>query len=158
MGRLAPISQFSATSGILLLFTGEFAWFIGPHAVAQESRGTIVGQILDSTGAIVPGTTVTATNVATNVKMETKSNSTGQYIFPFLIPGGGSNLLDLSFLKKTRVRERHEIEFRADFFNLFNHPTEATDPNTRPTSSAFGQMSQFGALPRNIQLGIKCVF
>jgi hypothetical protein len=119
MGRLAPISQFSAASGTLLLFTGAHGWFSCPRAVAQESRSTIVGQILDGTGAI----------------------------FPFLIPGGGSNFLDLSLLKKTRIREGHEFQFRADFFNLFKHPTEATDPNISPTSSAFGQMSQFGALP-----------
>jgi hypothetical protein len=81
--------------------------------------------------------------------------------FPIMFAGvrtGGSNLLDFSLLKKTRFRERHEFQFRAEFFNFFNHPTEPTDPNTSPTSTAFGQMTQFGALPRNIQIGIKYVF
>jgi hypothetical protein len=55
MLRLAPICQFSGTSGIHLLFTGARAWLICPSAVAQESRGTIVGQILDGAGAMVPG-------------------------------------------------------------------------------------------------------
>jgi hypothetical protein len=81
--------------------------------------------------------------------------------FPTMLSGvrtGGSNLWDLSLLKKTYIKERHEFQFRAEFFNVLNHPTEATDQNTSPTSSAFGQMTQFGALPRNIQLGAKYVF
>jgi hypothetical protein len=36
----------------------------------------------------------------------------------------GPNYWDYNFsvLKSTRIRERHSLEFHADFFNVFNHP------------------------------------
>jgi hypothetical protein len=91
----------------------------------------------------------------------TKQLASNLRTFPNWFSGirtGGFNLWDLSILKKTRIRERHELEFRAEFFNLFNHLTELGPPDTDPTSSAFGQVTYNGALPRNIQLGIKYIF
>jgi hypothetical protein len=82
--------------------------------------------------------------------------------FPWWFSGlrtPGFNLWDLGLIKKTRIHERHEIDFRAEFFNLFNHPTELGSPDTEPTSSTFGQnFGGYGSLPRNIQLGVKYVF
>src|SRR5689334_20817045 len=81
------VAESKAAGALLLLFAATPAFLICPRAVAQEARGTIVGQILDGAGAVVPGAAVTATNVATNARMETLTNGAGQYIFPFLIPG-----------------------------------------------------------------------
>ncbi|HWB87194.1 MAG TPA: carboxypeptidase regulatory-like domain-containing protein [Bryobacteraceae bacterium] len=127
MERLAPISRFSATSGVLLLFTGALAWFICPRVVAQESRGTIVGQILDASGGSVPGATVTVTNVATNAKMETKSNSTGQYVIPFLIPGvynltAGNTGFKTSVRDgvELRISERLQVDFALEVGEVIN--------------------------------------
>jgi hypothetical protein len=49
-------------------------------------KGTIVGTVTDSTGAVVPGATVTATNVATNGKMVREASEAGTYSMP-LDPG-----------------------------------------------------------------------
>jgi hypothetical protein len=54
---------------------------------AQETRGSIQGRITDSSGAVVPNATVKATNNATNVAIETRSNNEGTYTLPFLVPG-----------------------------------------------------------------------
>ncbi len=54
---------------------------------AQESRGTISGTVVDSSGAVVVGAPVKLTNVATDVSFTTTSNSVGQYRFLFLNPG-----------------------------------------------------------------------
>lgn len=55
--------------------------------VAQETRGTVLGRVTDASGAVVPGVTVQATNMATSVVSTTQSNAEGNYEMPFLIPG-----------------------------------------------------------------------
>jgi Carboxypeptidase regulatory-like domain/TonB dependent receptor len=51
---------------------------------AQTTTGTIVGTIADPSGAIVSGATVTATNVATNIKTTATTNGAGDYSIRFL--------------------------------------------------------------------------
>src|SRR5260370_30116189 len=54
---------------------------------SQESQGTILGRITDSTKLVVPGASVQITNVATTVSVQTVSNGAGNYSAPFLTPG-----------------------------------------------------------------------
>ncbi len=56
-------------------------------AYAQETRGTIIGRVLDEQGAAMPGVNVTITNVDTNVSATLTTNSTGYYQAPLLLPG-----------------------------------------------------------------------
>jgi hypothetical protein len=57
------------------------------HTLAQQGRGTILGTVTDSTGAVVPGATVTITNTATNVAMTVTTNNDGNYAVPNLLVG-----------------------------------------------------------------------
>src|SRR5499427_2245592 len=50
-------------------------------ANAQTSRGTVTGTVLDPTGAVVGGASVTLTGVETGVRLSTKSNESGVYRF-----------------------------------------------------------------------------
>lgn len=52
---------------------------LGLHA--QQYSGTIVGSVTDSTGAAIPGATVTATNTGTNAKVTQKSGARGEFTF-----------------------------------------------------------------------------
>ena len=54
---------------------------------AQETRGTILGRVLDSSGAVIPGVAVRVTNAATNVTVSTRSNAEGNYEIPYLLSG-----------------------------------------------------------------------
>jgi hypothetical protein len=56
-------------------------------AAAQAGRGGISGIISDSTGAIVPGATVSVTNNATRSKLTTLTTDAGVYSFISLAPG-----------------------------------------------------------------------
>jgi hypothetical protein len=56
-------------------------------AIAQESRGSITGRVLDPNGAVVAGATVTVQNLATSVSDTTTTNQEGSYSFPLLKPG-----------------------------------------------------------------------
>ena len=54
---------------------------------AQYDNGSLVGAIKDSTGAPIPGASVTITNVATSIAITTKTNATGEYTAPELKVG-----------------------------------------------------------------------
>ncbi len=54
---------------------------------AQESRGTVIGRVADSTGASLPGVKVDIINTATNVTSTATTNDEGRFSIPFLLPG-----------------------------------------------------------------------
>ena len=56
-------------------------------ASAQQQLGAIQGTISDSTGAVMPGVTVTVTNADTGVTRTTVSNQSGVYRVPSVEPG-----------------------------------------------------------------------
>ncbi len=69
----------------------------------------------------------------------------------------GVNNFDFAAFKRTNITERVGIEFRAEFFNLFNHP-QFGPPNGTQTSATFGQVTNTVNLPRLIQFGLKLAF
>ncbi len=68
---------------VLLLFV-----LVGAYAYAQDSRGSIVGQITDPTGAAVAKAAITVTSTDTGAVMHVTSTSDGFYTAPSLMPGG----------------------------------------------------------------------
>jgi len=58
-----------------------------PRAFAQEFRASITGQVADSSGAVIPGATITAVDVETRVVYSTKSGKEGEYSLLYLLPG-----------------------------------------------------------------------
>ncbi len=65
--------------------------------------------------------------------------------------------LDLSLFRENKIRERITIQFRAETFNLLNHPTFDV-PQTTITSPVFGSVSGTTNSARQIQLGLKVLF
>ncbi len=57
------------------------------HASAQTSSATISGSVVDKSGAVIPGAEVTLVNQATNVAATTRTNSSGDFLFPDTQPG-----------------------------------------------------------------------
>src|SRR6266404_9235592 len=53
----------------------------------QEFRSTISGMVTDSTGASIPGAKVIAREVRTGTKLESTTETSGQYTFAALLPG-----------------------------------------------------------------------
>lgn len=53
----------------------------------QETRGAIQGRVTDSTGAVIAGVEVRATNVATGVTASARTNDSGNYVLPYLLTG-----------------------------------------------------------------------
>ena len=74
--------------------------------------------------------------------------------------GPGINNFDMALLKDTRIKERLDLQFRAEFFNIFNHAQFLTPGGITgfsggvATSTTFGQVP--GTLPGRIgQLSLK---
>src|SRR6185437_15005282 len=61
-------------------------WCIQPGRVGSECQFLIKGTIGDTHGAVVPGATVTLTNLGTNQSVATTSNANGFYTFVNLAP------------------------------------------------------------------------
>jgi hypothetical protein len=64
--------------------------------------------------------------------------------------------MDVSVVRNFQIRERFRLQFRAEFFNLFNH-ANFQFPNLNADTSAFGKIT--GALdPRQSQFALKASF
>jgi Carboxypeptidase regulatory-like domain/TonB-dependent Receptor Plug Domain len=70
--------------------------------------------------------------------------------------GPGLELWDLSAIKNNKITERFSFQFRAEFFNAFNH-TNFNTINTTLGASQYGQVTSTHD-PRQIQLGGKVYF
>ena len=73
------------------------------------------------------------------------------------IRADGVNNMDLSVIKNTTLKEGVQLQFRAEAINALNHP-QFTAPNTTPTSTAFGTVTNEFSWPRVIQFGMKLLF
>jgi hypothetical protein len=67
-------------------FSATFILFLG-LASGQQYRGTLSGTVTDSQGAPIPKAQVVATETRTGVKTSAKTEDSGAYTIPFLLPG-----------------------------------------------------------------------
>lgn len=77
-------------------------------------------------------------------------------LLPYL-RGPGAVQLDMSLFKEIPVHERMHLQFRAEVFNLLNHP-QFDNPNTVIGSPQAGVISNQVNSPRDIQLALKLLF
>jgi len=55
---------------------------VGSMNGQMKSTGAVLGRVTDPSGAVVPGATVTLTNVGTGAVLRTQANTSGDYSFP----------------------------------------------------------------------------
>jgi hypothetical protein len=72
------------------------------------------------------------------------------------VSGPGSINFDVSLFKNTKLSERTTLQFRTEFFNIFNH-TNFNSPSGTLTSGTFGQITSAGAA-REVQFALKLLF
>jgi Carboxypeptidase regulatory-like domain len=83
-----------------------------------------------------------------------------------VLRGPGINNFDFAIFKRTKVTERLGIEFRTEFFNIFNHPyfnVPGTGYNGTPTGNGFGTITStvqngVASPERLVQFALKVVF
>ena len=146
-----------------------------PLTITDSTGGSIFG-VTTSRAKMCPGATYAT--VATPGGVEARLN---QYVNPHafcsqdlpqigngtgygdsgvgILLGPGQFNFDASLIKNTRIREKQNVQFRAEFFNLFNHPQFSNPTNLAvSTAAAFGQITSTSVSPRVIQLALKYSF
>jgi hypothetical protein len=71
-----------------------------------------------------------------------------------ILYGPSAFYADFSVHKNFLIRERLRLQFRSEFFNVFNHPNEGT-PQTLANGFAFGQILTKNQIPRVIQFALR---
>ncbi len=74
-----------------------------------------------------------------------------------VLEGPGVIVWDLGIFRRFQIKESHNVQFRAEFFNAPNHPSFSL-PDNNLSSSTFGRISGTSTPPRNIQLALKYSF
>ena len=86
----------AALIALLIAAVGIFS-----PASAQQTYGTIVGVVTDETGAVIPGASVTAMNVDTNIVTSAETNQSGDYRVLNLLPGTYDLTVETTGFKKS---------------------------------------------------------
>lgn len=104
-GKLQWISLWHLVVVSLILLGSRIAF--GQSAQVQ-------GAVTDSSGALIPGASVTVTNAATGITLKTQTNSDGQYTVPFLQPGVYNIVVEHSgFVSVRRTGVHLEVDQKA---------------------------------------------
>ena len=115
--------------------------------------------VLANSAAVAAGGSVTGpffalpTTTSGGSTVQTLPGNLGRNTFT----GPGWWNFDLSLIKDTNVTERTKVQFRAEFFNLPNHPTFAT-PNSTLGNPTFGTSTNTATAERQIQFGLRLMF
>ena len=78
-----------------------------------------------------------------------------------IVQGPGFQNWDLGLIKRTPIGETANVEFRAEFYNAFNHPNFDLPVNNIASGTVFGRITSTvpgGGGEREIQFGIKLNF
>ncbi len=77
------------------------AFLLSGLALAQDTRGMLLGRVVDGSGAVVPNVNVKATNESTGTSATGRTNESGNYVIPYLLPGMYSVQAELAGFKKS---------------------------------------------------------
>jgi hypothetical protein len=143
---------------LAIMFLGSAICF------AQMNTGKISGFVTDSSGALITGVPVTATNDGTGVATRAQSSDTGEYLLNFLVPGtyrvevekpgfekalrtgvivdaGGTNRVDFSL----RVGDTGQtVEVQANSVNV------ATETSELSQTFSYKDLDKLPNLDRNV--------
>jgi Carboxypeptidase regulatory-like domain len=76
-----------------------------------------------------------------------------------IVTGPGQWNWDLSLQKNTKIMEWGTLQFRAEFYNAWNHPQFSNPTSTGVgTGAGIGQINSTSVAPRVIQFGLKFLF
>lgn len=157
-------------TSIRIIVVGTLAALcVGTMAAAQGTSARLVGTVRESSGAIIPGVTVTVTNLDTGLSRVAVSNEQGDYVVPSLPIGRYEVAAELSGFKRVvqspvplDVDQTARVDLNLELGDL-TETVEVTGgaPVVNSETSSIGQVigeAQVRGLPLNgrnfIQLGL----
>jgi len=133
---------------------------IVPVLRGQTTTGSFQGTVTESTGAVIPGVTITITNTGTGQSRSTISNDAGQYVATLLPPGTYEISAELAGFQKVQktgiqllVNQNSRIDFTLQVSNLQESVTVQAEASLVDTQDAAVKQvveeAQIVALPLN---------
>jgi len=133
--------------------------FLAPLGLSQTSTsGFVSGTLMDQSGALVTGVSVTLTQIGTNAVLTANTDSAGRYIFPVVTPGTYSlkfskqgfrtrvvNKLVVEVAKSSTVDERLEVGTQSDIVEV---TAESGMTELQTTDAAVGEVLSGAELNR----------
>ena len=162
-GALGHVINGWALSGVVIVESGV------PFSITDSRGGTIVGG-QGSYAEFAPGMGPSNVSISNPTRLDYFNTSVfapppvlgnGTYFGNSprnFITGPGFWNTDLSVAKVLPIREPMRLEFRVEFFNLFNHPNFGNPGSNLSTPSSFGVISSTVSSPRILQLALKFRF
>ncbi len=149
-------SIYGFGAGSPIISTAQFAAGMGPANVPTP------GSVQDRLGGPLGGPGYFNKAAFGTTPVIGNGNGYGNSRFGILLGPGQFNF-DGTIQKTTKVGGIHEdanLVFRAEFFNMFNHPQFAnpTGSQTDVSKSTFGQITSTAVNPRLVQFALKYVF
>jgi hypothetical protein len=155
-----PRVRVQSAAALRLLTAASLLLFVPSVARPQAVTGTILGTVADSTGAVIPGATVTLTHRGTGLVRTVVSDSAGEYTVPSLPTGTYTVTGELSGFKTVTltnitlgVDQRVRIDLQLEVGNMTETVTiEARTPLVQTSSSELGttiEEEQIRTLPLN---------
>jgi hypothetical protein len=147
-----------------------FFWFLFPCGTrAQVITASLQGQVLDPSGAVVPGASVVVTNTATNVETHATTGQDGFFLAPSLPPGpyvvtikasGFKTLTSTPIVLEVdrHVQEHFTLQVGAASQSI---SVRAAPPLLEPTTSAAGTVvntNEIMNLPLNARISYQLAF
>ncbi len=140
----STLGQLTANSGLFM--TGNGPYFINPAAIGTNGQGVAPDGQAPFAGQLFTNP------LAGSVGGLQRRDLSGPWFKNY----------NMSLLKDTKITERQSIQFKADFYNLFNHPNFFAG-DTNVNSTTFGQITSMlysadGVGPRLLQFGLTYKF
>jgi hypothetical protein len=164
--RLAGSAGMTARRAPLLIgLTVACACFAAPPADAQTAAGELSGLVKDQNGAVVPGATITVTEIRTHRQRVAVTTDEGLYTAPTLPPGEYRLDIELAGFKSVRregirlsTGEKARIDFELSVGDIREQVTVVADaPIVRAVTASLGTVvenEQVVQLPLNGRLFI----
>src|SRR5678816_703570 len=111
-----------ALTRTLALLVLSLCFLYTPSIAQIGGGGTVQGTVTDPGGAIVPGASVTVTNVATGVETTKQTNEAGVYVIPALLPGEYKVVVVLKGFQ-TLIQEKVIVDAPVSYTHLRAHET-----------------------------------
>ena len=124
------MSRFGRPAAWLPLACLSLAFALSPAASAQLLQGALDGNVTDSTGAAIPGATITATNQETGLVRTAESNEAGVFNLPTM--PSGSYIVEVTFegfqsARRTGVQVQPNAVTRVDLSLEVGQVTETVE-------------------------------
>ena len=111
--------------------------------VAQESRGTILGRVTDSSKAVVPKASVRAINLDTNTGASGTTNDDGNFELSYLLPGSYRLEVEIAGFRKfvrgpltVSVADRLQVDVALEVGNISEVMNVSASASVLETSTA----------------------